>query len=266
MTTQTIRNGASIVINLQPGESLKVVAVSGNYTLTGMAGSVAGTTIAAAATGGTYGPYAAPVTVFMISSVSSEIDFDSGTAPVVASDTYAAMSFDSAGNVSGLVDPVSGRSLPFASGPIGLQNLAVSKSDLDANESGALFTLDIPANTLGPNSVLRIRTLWTVPSSAATKRLRGRFGGIVLWNMDLSTHVSYPLEFILSNRNSRSSQIAQGNNLSWAVALGSSPVQTFSIDFATAQQLTITAQWPVAGTGANNITLESAFVEHIYGA
>jgi hypothetical protein len=108
MTTQTIRNGASIVINLQPSESLKVVAVSGNYTLTGRAGSVAGTTIAAAATGGTYGPYAAPVTVFLISSASSEIDFDSGAAPVVASDTYAVMSFDSAGNVSGLVDPVSG--------------------------------------------------------------------------------------------------------------------------------------------------------------
>jgi lysophospholipase L1-like esterase len=114
MTTQTIRNGASIVINLQPSESLKVVAASGNYTLTGGAGSVAGTTIAAAATGGTYGPYAAPVTVFLISSASSEIDFDSGTAPVVASDTYAVMSFDSVGNVSGLVDPVTGQTVVSA--------------------------------------------------------------------------------------------------------------------------------------------------------
>ena len=146
------------------------------------------------------------------------------------------------------------------------KNTPASKSDADAIESDALYTLDIPANTLGPNSVLRIRTLWTVPSSAAAKRIRGRFGGIVLWNMDLSTHVSYPLEFIISNRNSLSSQIAQANNFSWAVALVSSPVQTFSIDFATAQQLTITAQWPVAGAGSSNITLESVFVEHLYGA
>jgi hypothetical protein len=144
------------------------------------------------------------------------------------------------------------------------QNTPQSKSDADANESSALFTLDIPANTLGANSVLRIRTLWTTPSSAASKRLRGRFGGTVLWNLDLTTHVSYPLEFVLANRNSMASQIAQANNLSWAVALASSAVQTFTVDFATEQQLTITAQWPVAGVGSNNITLESVFVEHLY--
>lgn len=149
---------------------------------------------------------------------------------------------------------------------LGMQHTAQSKSDGDALESAALYTLDIPANTLGPNSVLRVRSLWTTPSSGATKRLRGRFGGTVLWNLDLTTHVSYPLEFILANRNSRASQIAQANNLSWAVALASSAVQTFTVDFATAQQFTITAQWPVAGAGSNNITLESVMVEHLYGA
>lgn len=149
---------------------------------------------------------------------------------------------------------------------LGKQHTAQSKSDLDALESAALFTLDIPANTLGPNSILRVRSLWTVPTSATTKRIRGRFGGTVLWNMDLSTHVSYPHEFILANRNSLASQIATGNNLSWAVALASTPVQTFTVDFATAQQFTITAQWPVAGAGSNNITLESVMVEHLYGA
>lgn len=149
---------------------------------------------------------------------------------------------------------------------LGKQHTAQSKSDLDALESAALFTLDIPANTLGPNSILRVRSLWTTPSSGATKRLRGRFGGTVLWNLDLTTHVSYPLEFILCNRNSLASQIAQANNLSWAAALASSAVQTFTVNFATAQQLTITAQWPVAGAGSNNITLESVMVEHLYGA
>lgn len=148
---------------------------------------------------------------------------------------------------------------------LGMQHTAQSKGDGDAIESAALYTLDIPANTLGPNSVLRVRSLWTTPSSGATKRLRGRFGGTVLWNLDLTTHVSYPLEFILANRNSLASQIAQANNLSWAVALASSAVQTFTVDFATAQQLTITAQWPVAGAGSNNITLESVMVEHLYG-
>jgi len=87
VTTQTIRNGASITVNLQPAETLKIVAVSGNYTLTGIAGSVKDTTIATAATGGSYGPYAAAVSVRIASSASSEIDYDYGTSPSVASDT-----------------------------------------------------------------------------------------------------------------------------------------------------------------------------------
>lgn len=176
-------------------------------------------------------------------------------------------------NVAGSLARFDGTSLVSGEGTpiplsylLGKQHTAQSKSDLDALESAALFTLDIPANTLGPSSILRIRSLWTVPTSAAAKRLRGRFGGTVLWNMDLSTHVSYPHEFILANRNSLASQIATGNNLSWAVALASTPVQTFTVDFATAQQFTITAQWPVAGAGSNNITLESVMVEHLYGS
>jgi len=94
VNTQTLRNGVSSVINLQPAETLKVVAVTGNYTLTGRAGSVAGTTIATAATGGTYGPYAAPVTLLLASSAQSEVDFDYGTSPLIESDTVARISSD----------------------------------------------------------------------------------------------------------------------------------------------------------------------------
>jgi lysophospholipase L1-like esterase len=89
MSTQTLRNGVSTTVNLQPAEALKVVAVTGSYTLRGLAGSVAGTIIATAATGGTYGPYPAAVTLQLTSSALSEIDFDSGTAPVIDSDTPA---------------------------------------------------------------------------------------------------------------------------------------------------------------------------------
>lgn len=82
--------------------------------------------------------------------------------------------YDTDGNITGLV---SGDGTVGLSYLIGKQHTAQSKSDLDALESAALFTLDIPANTLGPNSSLRVRTLWTTPTSGATKRLRGRFGG-----------------------------------------------------------------------------------------
>lgn len=149
---------------------------------------------------------------------------------------------------------------------LGQQHVAASKSDLDANESASLYTLELPGSTLGPNSALRITQLWTVPTGAATKRLRGRFGGVVLWNIDLSTHVTYHYMFILRNRNSRASQVAQPNNTAPWGTFASNAVQTFSVDFAAAQTLTITAQWPVAGAGSNNITLESVTVEHLPGA
>lgn len=149
---------------------------------------------------------------------------------------------------------------------LGQQHLPVSKSDLDANESAALYTLTIPGGTLGPNSALVITTLWTVPTSAATKRLRHRFGGNVLLNVDLTTSVAFQYQYVIRNRNSLSSQIAQPNNTLAYSPFGSSAVQTFAVDFSASQDFTITAQWPVAGAGANNITLESAIVEHLFGA
>lgn len=149
---------------------------------------------------------------------------------------------------------------------LGQQNLPVSKSDADANESAALYSLLIPAGTLGANSMLRVRCLWTVPNSAAAKRLRGRFGGTVLWNFDLTTNLSLSFEFVLANRNSLSSQIAQPNSSTSLGVVSSVGNQTFTVDFQTDQTFTMTAQWPVAGAGSNNITLEYAIVEHLFGA
>lgn len=265
-STDTLAVGNSRTFNLSPGSALTLVAppnVRATVTETP-------NTVSASGVGGnasrvhnlqlpqtvTYGPYPMGGTVVVANASNS-----GGAVTWVRSDSIVAES------ASGAVSLVSGGGTPIPlSYLLGKQHTAQSKSDLDALESAALFTLDIPANTLGPNSILRVRSLWTTPNSGATKRLRGRFGGTVLWNLDLTTHVSYPLEFILCNRNSLASQIAQANNLSWAVALASSVVQTFTVDFATAQQLTITAQWPVAGAGSNNITLESVFVEHLHGA
>lgn len=144
------------------------------------------------------------------------------------------------------------------------QTTPFSKNDENALESNALFSLVIPKNSLGPNSALEISLLWSVPNSAAAKRLRGRFGGVVLWNFDLTTNLALPWRFVLANRNSMSAQIATPNNSTCFGPVSSVGAQTFAIDFATDQTLTITAQWPVAGSGSNNITLEYARVEHFY--
>lgn len=173
---------------------------------------------------------------------------------------------DSPGIVSALVRDWASQSNIGTVSVLGQQNIAVSKSDADANESAALYSLLIPAGTLGANSMLRIRVLWTVPNSAATKRLRGRFGGTVLWNYDLTTNLSLPYEFIIANRNSLSAQISPPNSSTCFGVISSVGNQTFSVDFSTDQTFTVTAQWPVAGAGANNITLEQIAVEHLFGA
>lgn len=148
---------------------------------------------------------------------------------------------------------------------LGQQTTPASWSDATAAESGALYSLTIPAGTLNANAALKMRMLWTVPSSAAAKRLRGRFGGNVLWNFDLTTNLSLPFEFLLVNRNSVASQICQPNsNVSLGV-VSSVGNQTFTIDFSTDQTFTTTAQWPVAGAGSNNITLEYCYVELMTG-
>lgn len=173
---------------------------------------------------------------------------------------------DSPGIVPGLVRDWGSQSNLGTVNTIGYQTLPVSKSDADANESAALYSLLIPAGTLGANSSLRIRSLWTVPNSAASKRLRGRFGGTVLWNFDLTTNQSLSYEFVLTNRNSLASQIAQPNSSTSLGVVSSVANQSFTVDFQTDQTFTMTAQWPVAGAGSNNITLEMAIVEHLYGA
>lgn len=161
-------------------------------------------------------------------------------------------------------EPAPGARLPVE--VLGMQHTQRTKDDLDALESDSMFTLNILANRLGPNSALRILTLWTVTNGASTKLVRGRFGGTVLWQLDLTTVNALQFEFILRNRNSRSAQVGNPQNVASFSTYGSNNPQTFSIDFATAQQLTITGQHPVAGVGSNIITLDSVMVEHLYGA
>ena len=228
---------SNITVTLAANGILKINGQGGGYQVVPPAPASALNGMASVNGSAVVGPYAFPVTVFIFSGSTALLyDFDWSL------DAYSKLISES---------PV-----------IAQQNTPFSKSDANTDEV-SLFTLDIPGNTLTPLSALRIRTLWTVPSSAAAKRLRGRFGGTVLWNLDLTTHLSYPLEFVLCNRNSMAAQVATANNLSWAVPLASNAVQTFTVDFGTTQQLTITAQWPVAGAGSNNMTLESVIVEHL---
>lgn len=150
-------------------------------------------------------------------------------------------------------------------GMLGYSTGFQTKTDADALESAALFTLDIPANTLGPNSVLLIVTHWTL-STAATWNLRLRFGGAVLDNVNITGNASLVRWFEMTNVNSRS--------LQETTPISSSSVGTFSaaalgvagVDFGSATQLTITSQAVAAGSGSLSSTLKKVRVQHFYGA
>lgn len=133
---------------------------------------------------------------------------------------------------------------------------AITDSPGQSTTESTLATLVIPALTLGVDDGLEIETIWSCTNTAATKRIRGRFGGTVLWNLDLTTHLVYRHTFKLRNRNSRASQVSQANSTTIFGPIGSVGAQTFTLDFAAEQTLTITGQFPVAGTSLNTLTLE----------
>lgn len=101
MTTRTLRNGDSRDLPIEPGQSMAVVAVSGTYSASVIAGLAAPSTIATNAIGGTYGPYATGAVIRLQSSAASEIDFDVDVMPAIVSDTHVFAQTDAAtGGVS----------------------------------------------------------------------------------------------------------------------------------------------------------------------
>lgn len=148
-----------------------------------------------------------------------------------------------------------------------LINSGLAQSITDSVGQGvtesALGSLLIPADTLGPDEGLEINILYSCTNSGAAKRIRGRFGGTVLWNFDLTTHLTFRYNYVFRNRNSRASQIAQANSSTVFSPIGSVGVQTFTVDFSQEQLLTLTGQFPVAGVGANSLAIEMFSVKII---
>lgn len=134
MTTRTIRNGATITVPVETGETLKIVAVTGTYTATIVRGTGIGTALATAATGGSYGPYAYAVVVSIAASAASEIDFDVATVPSVVSDSPVAFSVDVLGKVAAL-QGADGREVSIFPAA-GLLRVAIMADSMGASAAG----------------------------------------------------------------------------------------------------------------------------------
>lgn len=153
----------------------------------------------------------------------------------------------------------------FAASPLYKNGVANSGQDtaLQGTVEFTLLSLLIPANTIQRLDGLQFMNLWSCTNSAETKRIRGRFGGTVLWNLDLTIHRTFRQDVIMLNRDSQSSQIVQANSTTIFAPIGSVGVQETTIDFSVDQVFTITGQFPVAGTGLNTLTLEAAIIRKL---
>lgn len=125
-------------------------------------------------------------------------------------------------------------------------------------------TLPIPAYTLGIHDGFEIDAIWSTFNSALAKRLRGRFGGTVFFQMDLSTHLTFHQKHKCRNRGSLSSQLHQATNVASYGVIGSSGAQTDkNVDFGVDQVMTLTITYPVAGATGLDTILEECTIKKI---
>ena len=138
MATQTIRNGQAIRINVIKDDSLIVVAVSGTYNAEIVQGADQGS-IASAATGGTYGPYADGTVIVLTSSATSEIDFNTGTAPTIVSDTVIAAVIDPTTGAQ-IITAINTGSITGTDASLGITGQAAAQGGAVAAVGGASAT------------------------------------------------------------------------------------------------------------------------------
>lgn len=154
-----------------------------------------------------------------------------------------------------LVIPFNGWSIVGKSG--------VAQTVTNSTAQTTLATVTIPANAMGPNGILRVRTLWTYTNSANTKTLRLTLGGTVVMGVAATTTATAELDRMIQNRGVTNSQIvAVSNNAANFNLLTLAPL-TATVDTSVSCDLAFTGQMAAL---AETITLERYSVELHRGA
>lgn len=144
----------------------------------------------------------------------------------------------------------------------------LNKSGVTSAHTGDLVefthaTITIPANTLGANGVLRVTSFWSMPSSANTKTLRHRLGGIggtPLFSTIVTTVANMRVESTTIAANATNAQ----NTISFGPRgtdqlVTANVVVTSAADMTAAQTLVITGQ---LGSAGETLTLLGYSVEY----
>jgi hypothetical protein len=151
-------------------------------------------------------------------------------------------------------------------GPVVIASTAVGTTLTGSTTETVLGTVTIPAGAMGANGWIRVTTLWNYTSSANTKTLRIRFGGLtgtVYQNLTPTTTLSAMTQRLIMNRNSLSSQIGPAIASQNSFGQQAATLPTSTLNTGVAQDLVITGQ---LASAAETITLEGYIVELYYKA
>lgn len=143
------------------------------------------------------------------------------------------------------------------------QHTTSSKAD-DNTLEAVLATYTVPAGLVGVNDSIRITHLWQYPNSGTSKNIRITIGGTTMLSFAATTTAKYQSIEIIRNRNSLTSQITYGDQMSFGGPRALAPI-TLSKDFSLPQEIQLIGSWGTAGAGSNLISLESVIIEHIPG-
>ena len=98
-----IRNGQTIDVAVQPGQSIGISSITGTVTATVITGTSAGTSLLSASTsGGVFGPYASGAVVRLTAGADSIVDYDTGVPPLNAYDSAVKAVFNQNGDAVAL--------------------------------------------------------------------------------------------------------------------------------------------------------------------
>jgi hypothetical protein len=141
---------------------------------------------------------------------------------------------------------------------------AAVSAPADTNED-TLATITIPANSIGANGYVTVRTYWTITGSTNAKTAKIKFGGTNIASLATSSagNTGISLTTTLHNRNAANSQVAIPTGSHEFGGFYTTALVTAAIDTTADVTLLITGQKASAG---ETITLEHYLVEIKYAS
>lgn len=141
------------------------------------------------------------------------------------------------------------------------QVLAVQNTQVVApanTNENTLFSFTVPANSMGPNGVLKVSYITSCTNSANSKSVKVKLGGTTFQTSTVTAVTGVAIMTSIRNRNATNSQMAA--NSAVGDASGSVGLNTGSIDTTQDQILSITG---TKASAADALALESVIVELI---